>query len=348
MAKYVYLFSEGNARMRDLLGGKGANLCEMTRLGLPVPPGFVITTEACNYYAKKGKFPPGLKAQLREALAKVERKSVKKFGDVRRPLLLSVRSGSKFSMPGMMDTVLNVGLNDETVETLARLTGNERFALDAYRRLISMFGRIVKDVDGKEFEAILNAYKAKTAGGKDSDLDASMITSIVKEYKAIYHKHVGGDFPANPVTQLEEAIVAVFKSWTGKRAVDYRNIKGIPHDLGTAANVQEMVFGNTDASSATGVGFTRDPGIGKKEFYAEYLTNAQGEDVVAGIRTPRPINELKNEMPKAYAQLKQITTQLEKHYRRSGFRIHDRAKQALHAADTDRAANGNRRSPNRS
>jgi len=315
MKKYVYPFAEGNVRMRDLLGGKGANLCEMTRLGLPVPPGFVITTEACNYYARNQKFPPGLKTQLSEALTKIERKAGKRFGDVKEPLLLSVRSGSKFSMPGMMDTVLNIGLNDETVQTLARMTGSERFALDAYRRLISMFGRIVKGIDGKKFESILDIYKAKTVGGKDTDLDAAALKAIIVEYKALYRKAVGSDFPSSPGEQLDQAIVAVFKSWTGQRAVDYRNIKGIPHDLGTAANIQAMVFGNIGTDSATGVGFTRDPGIGIKEFFAEYLTNAQGEDVVAGIRTPKPISELRKEMPRAYAQLRKVTAQLEKHYR---------------------------------
>ncbi len=315
MVKFVYLFREGNARMRDLLGGKGANLCEMTRLGLPVPPGFVITTQACNYYSAHKKFPSGLKTQIKIALTAVEKKTGKKFGDEEKPLLLSVRSGSKFSMPGMMDTILNLGLNDVTVKTLSSLTGSERFAYDAYRRLISMFGRIVKGVEGRKFEAILDAHKVKTRGGKDSDLDAKALKQIVKEYKVLYKKEVGEEFPRIPEMQLEEAIIAVFGSWTGKRAVDYRNFHGISHDLGTAANVQTMVFGNIGSDSGTGVAFTRDPATGDRVLYGEYLSNAQGEDVVAGIRTPMKISQLKASMPKIYSQLQKISKLLEKHYK---------------------------------
>jgi len=314
MAKYVYLFSEGNAKMRDVLGGKGAGLAEMTRIGLPVPPGFTITTAACNYFSAKGRFPPGLKATIATALAKVERKAGRKLGDPKRPLLISVRSGAKFSMPGMMDTVLNIGLNDRTVAALAAGAGNERFVWDAYRRLLQMFGRIVRDIEPRRFEAILDAWKAKTAGGKDTDLTAGDLRMIVDEFKAVY-KAEGKDFPQDPRRQLDEAIMAVFQSWNGKRAVDYRNFHKIPHDLGTAANVQAMVLGNLGEDSGTGVVFTRDPATGERSLYGEYLANAQGEDVVAGIRTPLKVVDLKDRMPRIYRELDRHAMRLEKHYR---------------------------------
>ncbi len=301
--------------MRDLLGGKGAGLAEMTRLGLPVPPGFTITTKACNAYSKSERFPPGLLQQVEDALAKVEAKSGKRFGDASNPLLVSVRSGAKFSMPGMMDTVLNVGLNDETVHALASLSGNERWAWDSYRRLLSMFGRIVKDIDAHKFEAILERYKETTAGKKDTDLSADMLKAIVGEYKALYRSELHEEFPQKPKDQLREAVGAVFRSWNGKRAVDYRNFNKIPHNLGTAANVQTMVFGNMGLDSGTGVAFTRNPSTGEKVLYGEYLESAQGEDVVAGIRTPLKIADLKEKLPAVYERFSSVAQLLEKHYR---------------------------------
>lgn len=314
--KWVYLFSEGNKDMRDLLGGKGAGVAEMTNAGLPVPPGFTITTEACNAYFDAGKkFPEGMWGQVLDALKVVEQHTTKKFGDPKNPLLVSVRSGAKFSMPGMMDTVLNIGLNPDTLQGLATLTGNERFAYDAYRRLIQMFGRIVKGIDGEKFEHILDQYKARTEGGKDTDLTADMLKDVVRDYKVLYKNELGEDFPDEPLDQLYQAIEAVFGSWFGKRAVDYRNFNKIPHDLGTAANVQTMVFGNRGDNSGTGVAFTRDPATGEKKVYGEYLLNAQGEDVVAGIRTPQPIADMVNEMPEQYKEFLNICDLLERHYR---------------------------------
>ena len=301
--------------MRDLLGGKGAGLAEMTRLGLPVPPGFTITTKACNAYSKSGRFPPGLLKQVDEALVVIESKAGKKFGDPANPLLVSVRSGAKFSMPGMMDTVLNVGLNDETVPALAELSGNERWAWDSYRRLLSMFGRIVKDLDPRVFEAVLERHKERTSGKKDTDLTTDMLKAIVDEYKAIYRTELKEEFPQKPKDQLREAIGAVFLSWNGKRAVDYRNFNKIPHDLGTAANVQMMVFGNMGPDSGTGVAFTRNPSTGEKALYGEYLSRAQGEDVVAGIRTPLKIAELRDTFPAVYEQFSGVAQLLEKHFR---------------------------------
>ena len=318
--KYVYLFgggsAEGRADMKDLLGGKGANIAEMTNAALPVPPGFTITTEACNkYYAQGKKFPDGLWEQALEALKRVEQLTAKKFGDPKNPLLVSVRSGAKFSMPGMMDTVLNLGLNSKTLKRIIALTGNERFAYDAYRRLIQMFGRIVMGIEGKRFDNILDAHKAKTAGKRDTDLTAPMLQDIIRDYKAIYKKEIGEEFPEDPLKQLKLAIEAVFGSWFGKRAVDYRNINEIPHDLGTAVNVQTMVFGNMGNDSGTGVAFTRNPSTGEKILYGEYLINAQGEDVVAGIRTPQKISELSKELPEVGKQFAKIAKMLEKHYR---------------------------------
>jgi pyruvate,orthophosphate dikinase len=323
--RWVYLFDEvAEAEkyagswdgVRALLGGKGAGVADMTRARMPVPPGFTITTEACNAYFDAGKvFPEGLWDQVLEALKTVEEKTGKKFGDPANPLLVSVRSGAKFSMPGMMDTVLNVGLNPDTLQGLAKLTGNERFAYDAYRRLIQMFGRIVKGIPGEKFEHILEEYKAKTEGGKDTDLTVDMLKEIVRDYKALYKEELGEEFPDDPLSQLRQAIEAVFGSWFGKRAVDYRNFNKIPHDLGTAANVQTMVFGNMGFDSGTGVAFTRNPATGEKVLYGEYLMNAQGEDVVAGIRTPHKIVELEQENPRAFKEFNEICERLEKHYR---------------------------------
>ena len=316
MTKWVYLFREGNAEMRDLLGGKGAGLAEMVRAGLPVPPGFTITTQACNaYFANNKRFPEGMWDQTLEALREVERETGKRFGDPANPLLVSVRSGAKFSMPGMMDTVLNLGLNDRTVEGLARLTNNERFAYDAYRRFVAMFGRIVKGIDGEKFEEILNSYKEKTEGKQDTDLTADMLKQIVAEFKALYQRELGEPFPEDPYEQLRAAVAAVFDSWMGKRAVDYRNFHKIPHDLCTAVNIVTMVFGNMGYDSGTGVAFTRDPSTGEKVLYGEYLPNAQGEDVVAGIRTPKRIAQLAQEMPEVYKQFEEIAQRLERHYR---------------------------------
>jgi len=301
--------------MRDLLGGKGAGLAEMTRLGLPVPPGFSLTTKACNAYSKSGRSPPGMWKQVEEALATIEAKTGKRFGDPENPLIVSVRSGAKFSMPGMMDTVLNIGLNDETVRALEKLTSDQRFAWDAYRRLLAMFGRIVKDIDGRKFDAILERYKEQTEGKKDTDLTTDMLKSIVGEFKDLYRREVGEEFPQPPKEQLREAISAVFRSWNGKRAVDYRNFNKIPHNLGTAANVQTMVFGNMGLDSGTGVVFTRNPSTGEKELYGDWLPNAQGEDVVAGIRTPLKISQLKEWAPGIHDEILEFAKLLEEHYR---------------------------------
>ena len=314
LTKHVYAFDEGNASMRDLLGGKGAGLAEMTRLGLPVPPGFTITTKACNAYTRTGRFPPGMWKQVEEGLSAVEAKGGRKFGDPANPLLVSVRSGAKLSMPGMMDTVLNLGLNDTTLEALSR-TANERFAWDAYRRLIAMFGRIVKDIDGHRFETVLDRHKEKAAAKRDTDLGAPELKAIVAEFRELYRHEVGEDFPQDPMRQLRESVAAVFRSWNGKRAVDYRTFNKIPHHLGTAANVQMMVFGNMGSDSGTGVAFTRNQLTGAKELYGEYLPNAQGEDVVAGIRTPLKIAELRDDLPELFASLSQVAERLEKHFR---------------------------------
>ncbi|HET8567354.1 MAG TPA: pyruvate, phosphate dikinase [Candidatus Limnocylindria bacterium] len=318
--KWVYLFvdgkAEGSAKMRDLLGGKGAGIAEMTNAGLPVPPGFTITTQACNAYFDGGKkFPPGMWDQVERALARVERSTGKRLGDEKEPLLVSVRSGAAMSMPGMMDTVLNLGLNDATRGALARLTNNERFAWDAYRRFVSMFGRIVLDIEPKRFEEPLENRKRLVGAASDADLKPETLEDLVDEYKDVVRGATGRPFPTDPREQLRLAIQAVFRSWFGKRAVDYRNTFKIPHDLGTAVNVQTMVFGNMGDDSGTGVAFTRDPNTGAKELYGEYLTNAQGEDVVAGIRTPKKISELKRDLPRAYAEFARIAKRLEQHYR---------------------------------
>jgi pyruvate,orthophosphate dikinase len=314
--KWVYRFDEGSASMRDLLGGKGAGVAEMTRAGLPVPPGFTITTEACNaFYARGAKFPEGLWEQVEKSLKVVEKATGKGFGDPRNPLLVSVRSGAKFSMPGMMDTVLNLGLNSATLEGLAALTKDRRFALDAHRRFIQLFSKIVLGIDGQLFEEALDGIKRRKKAKTDADLTAPALEELIVEYRSIVKRHSRTGFPEDPMAQLRAAIGAVFESWNNKRATDYRNYNRIPHDLGTAVNVQSMVFGNMGDDSGTGVAFTRDPSTGERKLYGEYLTNAQGEDVVAGIRTPKPIAAMATDLPKAYKQFEQIARKLEKHYR---------------------------------
>ncbi|TET96368.1 MAG: pyruvate, phosphate dikinase [Anaerolineales bacterium] len=323
--KWVYLFDEIDQAeekagswdgVRSLLGGKGANLAEMTRIGVPVPPGFTVTTEACNAYFDAGKkLPEGLWDQVLEAMKEVEKQSGKKFGDPSDPLLVSCRSGARVSMPGMMDTVLNIGLNPETLKSIIKLTDNERFALDAYRRLIQMFGDIVKGMDRHAFERILDEYKTKTEGGQDVDLTANMLKDVVKDFKALYKKELGEAFPDDPYEQMRQAIAAVFDSWFGAPATTYRNVEGLAHDLGTAVNVVTMVFGNMGKDSGTGVAFTRNPATGEEEVYGEYLLNAQGEDVVAGIRTPSPIADMAEDMPEQHREFLRICDLLEQHYR---------------------------------
>ncbi len=313
--KYVYLFGEGNKDMRDLLGGKGANLAEMTNAGLPVPPGFIVTTEACMEYQELNGFPNGMEEQVREALSTVEEQTGKVFGDPENPLLVSVRSGAKFSMPGMMETVLNLGLNDTTVETLARLSGNERFAWDAYRRLVMMFGDVVLGVEKEHFDGIFDAVKAEEGIGRDTELNAEALKRITARFKALVEQETGEPFPQDPWRQLMLGIEAVFKSWNVPRAVTYRQIHKISHDLGTGVNVQTMVFGNLGDDSGTGVAFTRDPATGEDLLYGDYLANAQGEDVVAGRRTPVPIATLQETMPQIYQQFDEIAERLEQHYK---------------------------------
>ena len=324
--KWVYLFTEVEDAekhvngswdaVRGLLGGKGANLFEMTRIKLPVPPGFTVTTEACNAYLAAGeKFPEGMWDQELAALKAIEQITGKGFGDAVNPLLVSCRSGSKESMPGMMDTVLNIGLTDATVEGLAALTQNPRFAWDAYRRLVEGFGKVVLEIQDTEFEHALHAMKAKAGAKLDTELTTEHLKALTGEYKAIVLKHKGFEFPQNPIDQLRLATEAVFKSWNGKRAFDYRNHEGIPHNLGTAVNIVTMVFGNMGNTSGTGVAFTRNPSTGEKLIYGEYLINAQGEDVVAGIRTPQKVAVMGEELPEAYAQFMDICAILEKHYR---------------------------------
>ncbi|MBM4135230.1 MAG: pyruvate, phosphate dikinase [Nitrospira sp.] len=318
--KYVYFFGSGKADgrgdMKDLLGGKGAGLAEMTNLKIPVPAGFTITTEACNEYFKAGKkYPPGMLEQVLANLKKVEKAMGMKLGDPVNPLLVSVRSGAKFSMPGMMDTVLNLGLNETTINALIKKTGNERFVYDAYRRLITMFGSIVMGMDRQRFEKVLEEMKGKKGVRLDTELSANDLKELVEEFKIIYRRGTGEDFPTDPLEQLKKTINAVFGSWFGDRAVKYRKLNDIPDNLGTACNIQSMVFGNLGDNSGTGVGFTRDPSTGRKSFFAECLINAQGEDVVAGIRTPLRIEELKKRLPKAYKELDTIYKKLEKHYK---------------------------------
>ncbi len=314
--KYVYLFSEGNAQMRNLLGGKGANLAEMTGLGLPVPFGFTITTEACTRYYEDGKrVGEDILEQIFKAVAELEKVAGKKFGDVKDPFLVSVRSGARASMPGMMDTILNLGLNDETVVGLATLTGNERFAYDSYRRFIQMFSDVVMEVEKAKFEEILDEVKHENNCKLDTDLTADNLKEVVKRYKKLYFEEKGHEFPQDPKVQLLESAQAVFRSWDNPRAIVYRRMNDIPYDWGTAVNVQAMVFGNMGNDSGTGVAFTRNPSTGENKLYGEFLMNAQGEDVVAGIRTPSPIAELEKGMPEVYAQFNNIAQTLEKHYR---------------------------------
>jgi len=319
MKKYVYFFAkgqaEGSAKMRDLLGGKGANLAEMANLGIRVPPGFTISTEVCTYYTQNGEYPPDLEEQVRENLKRLEEVTGKKFGDSNSPLLVSVRSGARISMPGMMDTVLNLGLNDKSVEGLAKNTANPRFAYDCYRRLLQMFGNVVLKIPGEKFEEIIDKKKEEKGVKEDIELTVDDLKELVEEFKRLIKEETGEDFPQDPFKQLMMARDAVFNSWNNKRAIEYRRINKIPEHWGTAVNVQTMVFGNMGTDSATGVGFTRNPATGEKKMYGEYLVNAQGEDVVAGIRTPKPIAELKNDMPEVYKELEEITDLLEKHYR---------------------------------
>jgi len=314
--KYVYLFSEGNAGMKDLLGGKGANLAEMTNIGLPVPPGVIITTEACKDFTRLGqKFPPGMEEQVRGKVSLLEENLGKKFGDKRNPLLVSVRSGAPVSMPGMMDTVLNLGLNDWTVETLAQVTGDKRFAMDCYRRFINMFGDVVMGIEHVKFERILERQKDKAGVYFDNQLTAEHWLEVIDEYKKLILRETGKSFPQDPMDQLFMSVYAVFNSWNNDRAIVYRRINKIPDDMGTAVNIQVMVFGNMGNDSGTGVAFTRNPSTGANELYGEYLINAQGEDVVAGIRTPQPIAALEQEMPEVFKQFADVCKLLDKHYR---------------------------------
>ncbi len=314
--KWVYSFREGNGEMRALLGGKGAGAAEMTRAGLPVPPGFTITTEACNaYYADGEKFPPGMWDQVVAALHEVERETGKKFGDASNPLLVSVRSGARFSMPGMMDTVLNLGLNPQTLQGLIARTNNPRFGYDAYRRFIQMFGKIVLDIPAEKFEHILDQEKQQVGAKLDTDLSAEDLKRVATKFAELVRQETGHEFPTDPWEQLRLAIRAVFRSWNSPRAIAYRDFNKIPHNLGTAVNVQTMVFGNMGSDSGTGVAFTRNPNTGENVLYGEYLPNAQGEDVVAGIRTPHPISEMAKEWPAVYQEFKRYADLLERHYR---------------------------------
>ena len=314
--KYVYLFSEGDASMKNLLGGKGANLAEMTKLGFPVPQGFTVTTEACiRYYEDGRKISDDIIAEIKKELAVSEQIAGKKFGDASNPFLVSVRSGARASMPGMMDTILNLGLTDEVVEGMAKLTGNPRFAYDSYRRFIQMFSDVVMDVPKPKFEHIIDELKEKKGVKLDTELTADDLKELIVLYKEMFLKEKGFAFPQDPETQLIESVEAVFRSWDNPRANVYRRMNDIPHSWGTAVNVQAMVFGNTGDKSGTGVAFTRDPSTGENKLYGEYLMNAQGEDVVAGIRTPNPISKLEQDMPEAYAQFVDIANKLETHYK---------------------------------
>src|SRR6266446_7946638 len=318
--KYVYFFADGKAEgsgaMKNELGGKGAGLAEMTNAGLPVPPGFTIQTEACREYMRSGgKVSPEVTHQLEDALRRLEQLQSQGLGTGENPLLVSVRSGAKFSMPGMMDTILNLGLNDKSVESLARRSNNPRFAADSYRRLIQMFGNVVLEIPKHAFDEVFDAKKKQKKAKLDTELDAKALNEVIEEYKKVVKKHAKRDFPQDPHEQLVMARDAVFRSWLNDRAKTYRRINNIDDMLGTAVNVQAMVYGNLDDTSGTGVGFTRNPATGAKEFYGEYLMNAQGEDVVSGVRTPVPILELQKIMPDVYNQLREITTRLEKHYK---------------------------------
>ena len=313
---FVYLFEEGNTKLRNLLGGKGADLAEMTSLRLPVPPGITITTEACNFYSSNnGKFPEGLEKEILTKIKMVESKTGRAFGDAIRPLLVSVRSGAPISMPGMMDTVLNLGLNDNTIQGLIRLTSNERFVYDAYRRFIQMFGKVVLGLKGEKFESIITHHKESLNAESDLELDAKTLATIAQEFKRLVQEETEKEFPQNPIEQLRLAVAAVFESWNGHRAKVYREANKIPDTLGTAVNVQAMVFGNLGSDSGTGVCFTRNPSTGEAKLYGEFLVNAQGEDIVAGIRTPKPISELEREMPDVFKQLLDVCRILEHHFK---------------------------------
>jgi len=318
--KRVYFFgggkAEGNAKMKKLLGGKGANLAEMTNLGVPVPPGFTVATKVCDeYYRNKGKWPKGLAEEVDKNIARLEKAMNAKLGDPDNPLLVSVRSGAAVSMPGMMDTVLNLGLNDAVIEGIIKKTQNPRFAYDIYRRFIDMFGDVVMGCSHEHFEHVIDAAKKKAKVKLDNELNAKQLKEVVDKYKAVYKKHVGRMFPQDGRIQLTHSINAVIGSWMVERAVKYRRLNNITGLLGTAVNVQAMVFGNMGKDCGTGVCFTRNPSTGEKEFYGEFLMNAQGEDVVAGIRTPLPLKKLARIMPKAYLQLTRLMTRLEKHYK---------------------------------
>ncbi len=314
--KYVYLFTEGNANMRELLGGKGANLAEMTNIGLPVPQGFTITTEACTQYYEDGKvINPEIQAQIMEYISKMEEITGKKFGDKENPLLVSVRSGARASMPGMMDTILNLGLNEDVVEVLSEKSGNPRWAWDCYRRFIQMYSDVVMEVGKKYFEQLIDEMKEKKGVTQDVELTADDLKELAGQFKAEYKEKIGSDFPSDPKEQLMGAIKAVFRSWDNPRANVYRRDNDIPYSWGTAVNVQSMAFGNMGDDCGTGVAFTRDPATGAKGLFGEFLTNAQGEDVVAGVRTPMHISEMEEKFPEAFAQFKQVCKTLEDHYR---------------------------------
>ena len=316
MKKWVYLFEEGKADMKNLLGGKGANLAEMTKLGLPIPQGFTVTTEACtDYYDQGKKISDEIQTQIFEALEKLENQQGKKFGDMENPLLVSVRSGARASMPGMMDTILNLGLTDAAVEGFAKKTGNARFAYDSYRRFIQMFSDVVMEIPKSSFERVLDEIKESKGITFDTEMTAEDLQEVIERYKKIYQEKIGSDFPQEPKAQLMEAVKAVFRSWDNDRAIVYRRMNDIPGDWGTAVNVQAMVFGNMGDTSGTGVAFTRNPATGMRGIYGEYLINAQGEDVVAGIRTPQPITKLEEDLPECYKQFIEIANKLEKHYR---------------------------------
>ena len=342
MAKWVYLFTEGNANMRELLGGKGANLAEMTNLGLPVPQGFTITTEACTQYYEDGrKINDEIMGQIMEYIEKMEEITGKKFGDKENPLLVSVRSGARASMPGMMDTILNLGLNEEVVEVLAAKSGNPRWAWDCYRRFIQMFSDVVMEVGKKYFEALIDQMKMKKGVTQDVDLTADDLKELANQFKEEYKNKIGEDFPTDPKVQLMEAIKAVFRSWDNPRANVYRRDNDIPYSWGTAVNVQMMAFGNMGETSGTGVAFTRNPATGEKKLMGEFLMNAQGEDVVAGVRTPQKIDQLKEVMPEVYEQFTDICAKLEDHYRDMQdmeFTIEDRKLYMLQTRNGKRTA----------
>ena len=322
--KWVYLFSEGNANMRELLGGKGANLAEMTGMGLPVPQGFTITTEACTQYYEDGReINDEIQGQINEYIVKMEEITGKKFGDKENPLLVSVRSGARASMPGMMDTILNLGLNEDVVNTIAEMSGNPRWAWDCYRRFIQMYSDVVMEVGKKYFEELIDQMKAKKGVKQDVELTADDLKELAYQFKAEYKEKIGADFPDDPKEQLMGAVKAVFRSWDNPRANVYRRDNDIPYSWGTAVNVQSMAFGNMGDDCGTGVAFTRDPATGEKKLMGEFLTNAQGEDVVAGVRTPMPIAQMAEKFPEAFAQFQTVCATLENHYRRyAGHGVH--------------------------